>query len=356
MRRPGEGAEWHPGVRPARRDTRTVLSSLRDRVLPDHQRRSLEELEEDLDLSAGDRRSKQSAFWTMLVLAAVIAAAGVLTDSTATVIGAMIIAPLSTPIMGIALGAVQRRRSTAALFVLCGGLLVVAIGALASLVVPASYDLLSDSQISSRTSPGLLDLVSALATGFAGAVALSRRDVAAVLPGVAIAISLVPPLVVTGVCAGQGAWWLALGSFVLFVSNLVAMVVAGMTVFGGLGYATAGRQRGEKSERRTYLALGLLFGAVGLLLAANTAGMVLVQLWTTRASDTAATWLADVPGSSVVNVQAHSRTLYIQVRVPGDLPPISSLLTDLQGQVPDGVPVVVTTTEGRQIQAGRVGG
>ncbi|WP_345700885.1 DUF389 domain-containing protein [Kitasatospora terrestris] len=332
-----------------------MLSSLRDRLLPDHQRRSLEELEEDLDLSAGDRRSKQSAFWTMLVLAAVIAAAGVLTDSTATVIGAMIIAPLSTPIMGIALGAVQRRKSTAALFVTGGGLLVVAIGALASLVVPASYDLLSDSQISSRTSPGLLDLVAALATGLAGAVALSRRDVAAVLPGVAIAISLVPPLVVTGVCAGQGAWWLALGSFVLFVSNLVAMVAAGIAVFGGLGYATAGRQREAGPVRRTYVALGLVFAAVGLVLAANTAGALLVQLWTTRATNATADWLADSPGASVVNVQAHSRTLYVQVRAPADLPPVESLLAALQGQIPDGVPVVVTTTEGRQIQAGRVG-
>ncbi|MGW4898541.1 DUF389 domain-containing protein [Kitasatospora sp. NPDC004240] len=333
-----------------------MFSSLRDRVLPDHQRRSLEELEEDLNLSVGDRRAKQSAFWTMLFLAAVIAACGVLTDSTATVIGAMIIAPLSTPIMGIALGAVQRRRTTAVLFVVCGGLLVVAVGAVASLVVPASYDLLSDSQISSRTSPGLMDLMAALATGFAGAVALARRDVAAVLPGVAIAISLVPPLVVTGVCAGQGAWWLALGSFVLFVSNLLALVVAGMMVFGGLGYAGAGRHREAGSARRTYLALGLLSCAVGLLLAANTAAMVLVQLWTTRATNAAAAWVAATPGASVVNVQAKSRTLYVQVRAPGDLPPVDSLLADLRGQVPDGVPVVVTTTAGRQIQAGRVGG
>ncbi|MFB7618178.1 DUF389 domain-containing protein [Kitasatospora sp. NPDC056181] len=333
-----------------------MLNSLRDRVLPDHQRRSLEELEEDLDLSVGDRRAKQSAFWTMLFLSAVIAAGGVLTDSTATVIGAMIIAPLSTPIMGIALGAVQRRRSTAALFVAFGGLLVVAVGALFSLVLPASYDLLSDSQISSRTSPGLMDLVAALATGFAGAVALARRDVAAVMPGVAIAISLVPPLVVTGVCAGQTAWWLALGSFVLFVSNLLALVTAGMVVFGGLGYATAGRRREVGSTRRTYLAVGLLFAAVGLLLAANTAASVLVQLWTTRATNAASAWLAGTPGASVVNVQAQSRTLSVQVRAPGDLPPIESLLADLQGQVPDGVPVVVTTTAGRRIQAGRVGG
>ncbi|WP_328958550.1 DUF389 domain-containing protein [Kitasatospora purpeofusca] len=333
-----------------------MISTVRDWVLPGNQRRSLEDLEADLDLSHGDTRAKQSAFWTMLVLSAVIAAGGVLTDSTATVIGAMIIAPLSTPIMGIALGAVQRRHTSAGLFVALGCLLVVLIGALASLVVPASYDLLSDPQIAGRTSPGLLDLVAALATGFAGAVALARKDVAAVLPGVAIAISLVPPLVVTGVCAGQTAWWLALGSLVLFVSNLLALVFAGMVVYAALGHTAPSAGRAPHALRRAYLTIVTLFAAVGLVLAASTAGTVLVHLWTNRASDAAAAWLADVPGASVIGVQARSRTLYIQVRSPQDLPPVDRLLADLTGQVPDGVPVVVVTTEGQQIQAGRVGG
>ncbi|MFJ4671471.1 DUF389 domain-containing protein [Kitasatospora purpeofusca] len=333
-----------------------MISRVRERVLPGNQRRSLEDLQEDLDLSQGDTRAKQSAFWTMLVLSAVIAAGGVLTDSTATVIGAMIIAPLSTPIMGIALGAVQRRHTTAGVFVAAGCVLVVSIGAVASLAVPASYDLLSDPQISGRTSPGLLDLVAALATGFAGAVALARKDVAAVLPGVAIAISLVPPLVVTGVCAGQGDWWLALGSLVLFVSNLLALVFAGMVVFASLGYATGTRPDASRPARGAYLAIGALFGAVGLLLAANTVGNVLVNMWTSRASDAADAWLAATPGASVISVQAQSRTLYIQVRSPVDLPPVDQLLADLTGQVPDGVPVVVVTTLGRRIQAGRVGG
>ena len=90
------------------RDARHVALNLSDRVLPARQRRTLDELTGDLDLGSGDAPSKRSAFWTMLVLSAVIATAGVLSDSTATVIGAMIIAPLSTPIMGVALGIVRR--------------------------------------------------------------------------------------------------------------------------------------------------------------------------------------------------------------------------------------------------------
>jgi uncharacterized hydrophobic protein (TIGR00271 family) len=325
----------------------------RDRILPDRQRRSLAELREDLDLSAGDSRSKQSAFWTMLALSSVIAAGGILTDSTATVIGAMIIAPLSTPIMGIALGAVQRRRTTAAAFVALGCLLVVLVGAGASLVVPRTYDLLSNGQISGRTSPGLLDLISALATGFAGAVALSRKDVAAVLPGVAIAISLVPPLVVTGVCAGQTSWWLALGALVLFLSNLFALVFAGMVVFAALGLKRAGERHGP---RRAYVMLGLLFTAVLLPLVANTVTTVLLDTWTSRTKNAAEKWLSHTPGASVTSVDTQSRTVYVHVRGPGDLPPVGDLLSDLEGQVPDGVPIVVDAVRGQQIAAGKVGG
>ncbi|MGW5173815.1 DUF389 domain-containing protein [Streptomyces sp. NPDC004082] len=333
-----------------------MLGHLRSWVLPDRQRRPLEDLREDLDLSAGDSRSKQSAFWTMLFLSSVIAAGGILTDSTATVIGAMIIAPLSTPIMGIALGAVQGRRSTAAAFVALGGLLVVLVGAAASLVVPPSYDLLSDSQISGRTSPGLLDLIAALATGFAGAVALARKDVGAVLPGVAIAISLVPPLVVTGVCAGQGAWWLALGALVLFVSNLFALVFAGMTVFSALELVQEPGGNKRRASRRSYVMLALLFTAVLLPLGANTAMTVLLNTWASRTRTAAQNWLAGTPGAMVTSVEAQSRTLYVHVRSPADLPPIEELLGDLEGRIPDGIPIVVDATRGQQIRAGKVGG
>ncbi|MBM7090876.1 DUF389 domain-containing protein [Streptomyces sp. S12] len=332
-----------------------MISKVRARVLPAAQRRSLDELTHDLILSAGDTTSKRSAFWTMLTLAAVIAAGGVLTDSTATVIGAMIIAPLSTPIMGIALGSVQRRRTGSAVVVLLACLWVIAIGMVMSVALPAHYDLLSNSQISSRTSPGLMDLIAALATGLAGAVALARRDVAAVLPGVAIAISLVPPLVVTGVCLGKLSGWLALGSLALFASNLLALVIAGIVVFASLGYAAEADKAAGRPAGRTSAAMALLFVIVLVPLTANTAATLLINAWTGRAKDAAERWLADEPGASVTSVDAYSRTLHIHVRTPGELPPVQSLLDQLHGQIPDGIPVVVDASEGRRIDAGNVG-
>ena len=255
-----------------------MLSGFLEHVLPASQRRTPDELAQDLDLSVGDSRAKRSAFCTMLTLSSVIAAGGVLTDSTATVIGAMIIAPLSTPIMGIALDIVRQNRTGAVRTVVLGCLLVVGVGLLFSLVVPGGYDLLQNTQISGRTSPGIMALVAALATGAAGAVGLARRDVAAVLPGVAIAISLVPPLVVAGVCLGKADLWQAAGALVLFLSNLLALVFAGMVVFAASGYGKPREHRNRQAARRAYLALGLLFAAVFVPLAANTAATVLIFL------------------------------------------------------------------------------
>jgi uncharacterized hydrophobic protein (TIGR00271 family) len=332
-----------------------MISKVRARVLPTSQRRSLGELTQDLILSSGDTTSKRSAFWTMLTLSAVIAAGGVLTDSTATVIGAMIIAPLSTPIMGIALGSVQRRRTGSAVVVLLACLLVIAIEMVMSVALPDDYDLLSNSQISSRTSPGLMDLIAALATGLAGAVALARRDVAAVLPGVAIAISLVPPLVVAGVCLGKLSGWLALGAVALFVSNLFALVCAGMVVFATLGYGTETDKRAGRPAPRTYATMALLFVVVLVPLTADTVATLLLNAWTGRTRDAARQWLADEPDATVTSVDAQSRTMYIHVRAPGELPPVKSLLDRLEGRIPDGTPVVVDASRGRRIDAGEVG-
>lgn len=331
---------------------------LGDRVLPARQRRTLEELSEDLDLGSGDTGSKTSAFWTMLVLSAVVATAGVLSDSTATVIGAMIIAPLSTPIMGVALGIVRRstpvtRRAVA--FTFFGGVVVVLIGMAFSLVVPGGVNLLNDPQIASRTSPALLDLVAAVATGFAGSIAFARRDVAAVLPGVAIAISLVPPLAVVGVCLGQGAVALAMGALVLFASNFVALVLAGSLVFTSAGYATEASEAKQLSRRRAGLAIGILLLVVLVPMAANTVGTYLVERWTERVQTTADQWIKQEAGASIESVTVISKNVYVNVQTPGGLPSTDQLVAELDGQIPNGIPVIVTTTVGQQIHAGVVG-
>lgn len=336
-----------------------MRSLLDGRLLPPQQRRTLDELTDDLDLSIGDTASKRSAFWTMLVLSAFIATAGVLADSTATVIGAMIVAPLSVPIMGMALGTVLGRPqlfARSAVVVALGVVVVVSVGALGSLFVPDSVDLLSNSQIAGRTSPRIVDLVAALATGVAGAVGLARRDVAAVLPGVAIAISLVPPLAVVGVCLGDQRFGLAFGALVLFLSNLVAMVLAGTVIFAAYGYAREARGGDDFSLRRAYtvILVGLLLVLVPLL--GNTVGNLLVTVWTARVQTVADDWVSSTKGAEVKAVEVQGTTVVITVQAPGNLPSTDSLMTELEQQIPDGLQVVVESSVGERIEAGAVGG
>jgi uncharacterized membrane protein len=222
------------------------------------------------------------------------------------------------------------------------------------LVVPGSFDLLGNSQISGRTSPGLVDLVAAIATGLAGAVALARRDVAAVLPGVAIAISLVPPLAVVGVCLGQGAGVLALGALLLFLSNLVALVLAGTLVFAALGFGLTAQN--QASPRRAYLVIGVSLVLVLLPLLANTVAALLVTLWTGRVQAAAERWVAEVPGASVLDVRAVSDDIYVWIQTPTAVPPTDELLGELKGKVPDRVSIVVVTQLGEQIVLGRIPG
>lgn len=320
-------------------------------VLPDQQRRTLDDLTDDLDLRSGDRRSKQTAFWIMLVLSAVIASTGVMTDSTATVIGAMIIAPLSTPIMGIALGIARQERLGSVLFVVGGVLVVVLVGVAFAQLMPDGYDLLSNSQIAGRTSPGLFDMIAAMATGFAGAIALARKDVAAVLPGVAIAISLVPPLAVSGVCLGAGSLGLAFGAFLLFFSNLLALVFAGSLVFAYLSFAfeRAPGQRRSKAKARVLLVVLLVL--VFVPMAGNTASTYLIYHYSSTLHELADAWIADVPGAAVTGVDSQGLTWTVHVRTQGKLPPVEDLLETVQEQLPSFIGVTIEATPGTLIEA-----
>ncbi|NUT18692.1 MAG: DUF389 domain-containing protein [Hamadaea sp.] len=173
-------------------------------------------------------------FWVLLILASIIATAGVVADSTATVIGAMIVAPLMTPILGTALALVLADRCRLVrnvLLVLAGAAAVVVIGYLIGFLAAPPDAFATNSQVSSRISPKLIDLLAALATGTVGAFALVRTDISDALPGVAIAISLVPPLAVTGLLINVGRYHDASESALLFGTNVAAIIATGTVVF-----------------------------------------------------------------------------------------------------------------------------
>lgn len=181
-------------------------------------------------------------FWALLMMAAAIATFGLYADSVATVIGAMIVAPLMLPIMGLAFGISigDRRAIATSILVALGGIATaVLVGYLLSFIMPDAFDPTINGQIMARTSPRLVDLLAALATGLAGAFAIGRRDVSDTLPGVAIAISLVPPLANVGILLGAGRLDLAAGSLLLFGTNYFAILLTGSFVFGLMGFPKA---------------------------------------------------------------------------------------------------------------------
>ena len=180
-----------------------------------------------------DRARKLSRFWTLLVLAGVIASAGIVADSTATVIGAMIVAPLMTPILGTVLSAVTgdyRNLIRSLVLVVTGAAAVVIVGFLFGYLSPVDVVAATNSQVAARVHPRLIDLIAALATGAVGAFAMVRSDVSDTLPGVAIAISLVPPLAVVGLTLEAGADGQSVGALLLFMTNVAAILLTGLIV------------------------------------------------------------------------------------------------------------------------------
>lgn len=171
----------------------------------------------------------------MLILSIGISSLGLSEDSTATIIGAMIIAPLGQPIVAlggaIALG--WRMQS----FRMLG---IIIIGTISSIVLAflvglTLTDINPNEQILIRTSPDLRDLGIALFAGTAGAYGYYRSEYSTVLAGVAISVALVPPLCACGLMIEEGHFILAKGSFLLFVTNFVGVTFSTILVFFLLG-------------------------------------------------------------------------------------------------------------------------
>lgn len=195
----------------------------------------------------------------MLTLSAIIATAGVLADSTATVIGAMIIAPLSTPIMSV---------------------------------------------------------------------------------------------------------WLAIGALWLFLSNLLALVLAGTVVFTVLGYAggpqvgpEAGAEQASdvrtrrRAHRRAYVTLSVLFVLVGTPLVLHSLIAYYLAAWTTRVETAASVGIEAVPegGAGPRRGPTGQRGAHPGADPPDELPPLDTLLEDLETEVPSGLPILVETTLGNRV-------
>jgi len=197
---------------------------------------ALEDDFKDLFLLLKDSARIGPDYVTLSILSALIGTLGLLLDSAAVIIGAMVLAPLMAPIICVSMASLRRdvQLLRPALVAIGAGVgLSIAFAALVAILVPMR---MVTPEIEARLAPSLLDLGVAVFSGVAGAYAYARESIMKSLPGVAIAVALVPPLAVIGIGVG---WWdarIMLGAALLFATNLVGIALAGALTFMVLGY------------------------------------------------------------------------------------------------------------------------
>ena len=224
---------WHATIR---QTLSVMLTPLRSRFRLLRQRRveplKLQQLHDELAAEA----ALNTVYLILIVGSCAIATFGLLTNSTAVIIGAMIIAPLMLPIRGLAFGALAGNLS-----LFRQGLLAVMVGTVLAVALAAGLGLLTGissfgSEVLSRSKPTLLDLGIAVAAGGISGYAAVQPKLATSLAGTAIAVALMPPLCVVGLGLANGNWSLSLGAGLLYLTNLLGITLACMVTFLLAGY------------------------------------------------------------------------------------------------------------------------
>lgn len=323
-----------------------VLSSVID-AGREH-RNELTDVESGLLVHARSRAATITRFFVLLLLSSVIAAGGVAGDSTAAIIGAMIMTPLATPLYGVALAGVlgsRRHLGRAVLLLVTGMAISVAIGALMALLSFERIPLDSNPQVIGRTAPTILDLVIAIAAGLAGAFALVRRDVTNILAGVAIAITLVPVLEVVGIAIGSGRSDLAWGALLLFLTNAAAIMLGGVVVFTAAGYERERREGPTAESRATRLVAAGLILALLVPLTLTSVKSYRYLSWT-RATDSAVQqWVAGTAWRVADTYQTGDEIVAVVIG-PGTPPPVARLRALVRRSVPSHVSVQLIESSG----------
>ena len=200
------------------------------RVPPDIRIQLQQELLDEADLD--------TEFLVLTVTSCIIASLGLLMNSTAVIIGAMLIAPLMLPLRGLALGMLDIDR-----LLVKSSLITLGIGIMTAIVISgmvSGFFALPEAsfgpEILSRTQPNLADLAVAVAAGAVSGFAKIRRNISDALAGTAISVALMPPLCVVGISLSQNALSLANGAFVLYLTNLLGITLSCIIIFVLGGY------------------------------------------------------------------------------------------------------------------------
>lgn len=284
--------------------------------------------EETLEVSRGLREGARGNvnFYVLIVLSAIIASIGLLSNSAAVIIGAMLVAPFMSPILAVSLGIVlgdARSLSRGIESTVKGVGAAIVLAAFTALIFPIAG---LTPEILVRTRPTVLDLVVALASGAAGAYAISRKELAAALPGVAIAAALMPPVCTVGIGIAQGNGSVVGGALLLFVTNVVAIIIAGALIFLLLGMRpkTVAKERRVRLRRWLGLTAALLFLVLALLVAI-TLRTGQINSRATLIQQVLQTQLARLPSAALISVDSAAQANGVwQVEATAEMPAMPS--------------------------------
>lgn len=269
-------------------------------------------------------------FAALMFLSSLVASIGLLQSSAAVVIGAMMIAPLMAPIMGIAACLImgwghRLLRGLALVSVSAAG--AVAVGWVTATLLPATGTGLP-AEVVARSSPDIRDLLVAMGAGAVGALAVVHKKISIALPGVAVAVAVVPPLGAAGVLLGRGQPELARGAAMLFSTNLVGIVVMAAVVFLLSGLVP----RDRFHTHRPQIVVSLAMAAVS----AVTVAMILTPRFIAltghaRDLEIATQTLTNMlsPGSVLNHITASGNTVRADITSPTSPPPVQNVAASL---------------------------
>lgn len=260
-------------------------------------------------------------YFLLIILSCSIATMGLITDSAAVIIGAMLIAPLMSPILAISLASVsgQQEMFKRALIALVEGVILAVI--LSALISRAAYNSPFEvlktipSEILSRTRPSPFDLIIALAGGAAASYALAQPNLSEALPGVAISTALMPPLCTVGVGLALGNQSISLGAMLLFLTNFSAILFAAILVFLWLGFRplyTATRFGGVRISVIVSFISVLIIGVALIFLSLR---FVSEGQQATLIRSTVAEELQSIPDAELIDVTFNSSGETLQIEI-----------------------------------------
>lgn len=245
-------------------------------------------------------------YFIMNILSAIIASYGLVTNSAAVVIGAMLVAMMLGPITGIALAIIDNRMP-----LLRKSLFTVVVGV--SLVVLVGFivgwlhkDQPLTAEILSRTQPTSMDLMIALAGGTAGAYAMVSPHLSVAVVGVAVATALVPPLAASGILLANGEMQLGLGALLLAATNILAIQFTNALVLWILGFRRLVDDDYKSNTYLTFLQRNavtlLLLGGLGAYLTINLQTNAKQQIFESSVKETINNYFID-QGNVLTNTQ-----------------------------------------------------